>query len=113
MIKQFENDSKWGKTLLYPVDWSEIAYIVKSYNNWRCQSCDKLCRRPGEMNLGWEYELSAAHYDGEYDTPEVFIVALCTPCHFRHDSPYVWVSRRRHARIRQRFAGQLEIFPSK
>lgn len=93
----------------YPVDWPEIAALIKAANGWRCMACDKQCRRPGEMNLGWEYELSAAHYDGIYDAPEVFIVALCTPCHFQHDSPFVWVSRRRADRLRQHLAGQLQM----
>lgn len=95
--------------LIYPVDWPEISYIVRSYNNWRCLACDKCCRRPGEMFLGWEYELSVAHICQDYEAEAVYVAALCLPCHLRYDAPHSWIARHRRARIRQRVAGQLSL----
>ena len=95
---------------LYPEDWPTIARAIKEACDWRCSECDTQCRRPGEFNLGWQYTLTVAHYDGEYEASAVFVVALCIRCHFRHDAPQVWKARRRNLRWRRRFAGQLEIF---
>lgn len=95
--------------LLYPDNWHSIAREIKESNGWRCQECDRQCRRPGEMAIGWEYELQIAHYDNEYESDAIFVVAWCAKCHFRHDAPFVWVSRKRADRLRQRQAGQLEL----
>lgn len=94
----------------YPADWSQIARIVKEYNGWCCQACGCQCRRPGELNLGWQFGLTVAHYDHVYDAPEVFVVAMCIKCHFAHDAPFVWSARRRHERARRQVAGQLALF---
>jgi hypothetical protein len=98
--------------VLYPHDWRLIALAIKEACGWCCQNpnCQKQCRRPGEMWLGWDYELTVSHYDQEYDAPEVFVVAWCAECHFRHDAPFVWRSRRRARRLRQLRAGQLALF---
>lgn len=91
----------------YPVNWTGIAREIKDICGWRCQECDQQCRRPGEMWLGWEYELTVSHYDGDYENASIFVAALCLPCHFRHDAPFVWWARRRHERQRRQMAGQL------
>ncbi len=95
---------------LYPDNWPTIAREIKEACEWRCSECDTQCRRPGEFNLGWQYTLTVAHYDYEYEASEVFVVALCIRCHFRHDSQHTWKARRRNLTLRRRLAGQLEIF---
>lgn len=97
------------KILLYPDDWQKITAYIKESVGYICQQCGKQCRRPGEMYLGWEYEMHIAHYDQDYDSPSIFVVAYCAVCHFRHDAPYVWHARRRHARLRGQLAGQLAL----
>lgn len=92
---------------LYPNDWASISLAVKNACDWRCMACNKQCRRPGELNLGWQFTLTTAHIDQDYDSEVTTVAALCLPCHFRLDSPFVWVARRRRLRIRQRQAGQL------
>jgi hypothetical protein len=93
---------------LYPLQWQEIAATVKAANDYRCQACNKQCRRPGELNLGWEYKLTLAHTTQDYDADVVCVSPLCLPCHLKFDSPLVWVARRRQ-RLRQRLAGQLAL----
>lgn len=95
---------------LYPEDWPAVARSIKEACGWRCLQCGKQCRRPGEMWLGWEYQLTVAHLDQCYDGPVVNAAALCVACHLKHDAPYGWVARRRHAYIRRQMAGQLEMF---
>lgn len=97
------------KSLLYPDNWSAIAHVVKESNDWCCQGCGKACRRPGELNLGWEYTLTVAHWDRDYISSEIFVVALCKPCHFLHDCRHGWEARRRHQMWRRHLAGQLDI----
>lgn len=89
--------------VLYPADWQQIAAAIKEANHWRCQMCGRLCRRPGELNLGWEYELTVAHITQDYLATVVQLAPLCVGCHLRHDAPFVWVARRRKA-------GQLTLF---
>jgi hypothetical protein len=33
---------------LYPKDWDAIARSIKDAADWKCQQCDRPCRRPGE-----------------------------------------------------------------
>lgn len=94
----------------YPVDWPAIARAVKEANGWRCQACGKQCRRPGELNLGWEYTLTVAHLTQDYDADAVTVAALCLPCHLRYDARHSWIARLRRLRWRRVRAGQLEIF---
>lgn len=94
---------------LYPADWLAIARMVKEANGWVCQSCGRECQRPGEPWRGNQYLLTVAHYDQVYDSPAVFVVALCSTCHLAHDAPHAWKARRRIDRLRQRLAGQLEL----
>lgn len=92
---------------MYSEEWSKITRAIKEANHYQCCACQRQCRRPGEFYLGWEYELTISHYDNVYDASSVFLVALCTRCHFLHDARFVWVSRRRHERKRRLDAGQL------
>lgn len=93
----------------YPVNWPALAREIKESCRWRCQECGQQCRRPGELYLGAQYELTVAHYNGDYDSESIFVAALCLPCHFRHDARYGWSARRRHERKRRQMAGQLEL----
>lgn len=36
---------------LYPHNWEEIALQIKEAAGWKCQECDRPCRRPG---VDWE-----------------------------------------------------------
>lgn len=94
---------------LYPVDWPAIAEAVKEANHWCCAVCGRQCRRPGEPRVTWENELTCAHYDHLYDTPEVFVVAMCVRCHLRHDAPFAWWHRHQRRRIYQSEAGQIDL----
>jgi hypothetical protein len=96
-------------TQIYPTNWPELAQEIKAACDWQCQKCGKQCRRPGEPRLTWETELTVAHYDHVYDVPEVFVVALCVPCHLRHDAPFAWWHRHQRRRIFQSEAGQLDL----
>lgn len=98
------------KSLLYPYDWPEIAYLVKAANHWRCQACDRQCRRPGEFYLGWEYELAVAHICQDYESESIHVAPLCARCHLVFDAPHSWIARLRNRRWQQRQAGQLEFF---
>lgn len=102
----FDNTSK---SYLYPDNWRVIAYEIKSICGWQCQCCGLQCRRPGELWLGWEYELTVAHICQNYEAEAVCVAALCIRCHFKMDAPLAWVARRRVERVRRRLAGQLVL----
>jgi hypothetical protein len=97
------------KNMLYPDNWRVLAAEIKDANHWQCQECQRQCRRPGEMWIGWEYELTVAHYDQCYEEDAVFLACLCVACHFAHDARHSWQARLRWRRFRQWQAGQLKI----
>lgn len=97
----------------YPDNWNKITQEIKRTCGWRCMCCDRQCRRPGELYLGWDYELTIAHWDHDYDSAEIYVVACCARCHFLHDAPFVWVARRRVERWRRIAAGQMELMPTR
>lgn len=101
------------KALLYPDDWAEIAHKVKEANDWRCQECDRQCRRPGEAFDGHDRTLALAHISQDYEADWIQVACLCRGCHMLHDAPYGWLARLRNIRLRLRLAGQLEIFPTR
>lgn len=94
---------------IYPVDWPELAFAIKDACGWRCQQCDKPCRRPGQKFINHDDTLTIAHWDNEYLTPAVFVVAICWPCHRAHDASFGGAARRRWGHIRRQRAGQLEL----
>lgn len=69
----------------YPDDWKQIAKAIKEAVDWECQECGQQCRKPGEPYDTMRRTLTVAHYDNEYKAGEIFVVALCVPCHLRHD----------------------------
>jgi hypothetical protein len=97
------------KSLSYPDNWRMLAMEIKAANGYKCQACGQQCRRPGEMWLGWEYELTVAHVDQDYEGETIQLAPLCVRCHLRLDAPFAWLARRRHHRTRQRLAGQLDL----
>lgn len=89
------------QTERYPVDWKAIAHAVKSACGWQCQLCGKQCRRPWETFDTHERTLTVAHLWPENhapDAPEVFVAALCAPCHLQFDAPRKAHERRAKAR---------------
>ena len=74
------------KRHLYPVDWEQIARTVKDAADWQCQQCGQQCRRPGEPFDTHRRTLTVAHWEHDLDADAVFVVALCAPCHLRHDA---------------------------
>lgn len=80
---------------LYPADWDEIARAIKDAAAWQCQGCGQQCRRPGEPFDTHRRTLTVAHFDHEPSAEVVFVVALCAPCHLRHDAPRKAAQRRR------------------
>lgn len=74
------------KRHLYPVDWEQIAGAVKDAADWQCQQCGRQCRRPGEPFDTHRRTLTVAHWDHDTQAAAVFLVALCAPCHLRHDA---------------------------
>jgi len=85
----------------YPDNWDEIARQVKDAADWTCQTCGKLCRRPGEPFDTHQRTLTVHHDDGhpENGAPENMI-AVCAPCHLQLDAQ----RHADHARITRRRA---------
>lgn len=83
---------------LYPTNWHEIAFAIKEACDWQCQMCGVQCQRPGEAHKTQRRTLTVAHYEHVYDEPEIFVVALCAPCHLRHDVRFHVSQRRKNAR---------------
>jgi hypothetical protein len=92
----------------YPEDWHEFAALVKEANHYVCQLCGQQCTRPGEP-YDRRRILTVAHLDHDYDSPEIFVAALCVVCHFDLDRGLGGRFRRRNERWRRLRAGQLQI----
>lgn len=111
---------------LYPVDWDEISAQVKTKARWRCQHCDRPCRKPGEslyqfeVRLGQEfpeqvesflqrphaYTLTTAHLNHRpADCRPSNLRALCTPCHGRFDLAQMALKRS----LKREREGQLSL----
>lgn len=72
----------------YPVNWKEISFFIRDACGWQCLKCGKQCRRPTEPFRGHTYTLTVAHLeppDHAPDAPEVYVAALCAPCHLAQD----------------------------
>jgi hypothetical protein len=103
----------------YPVDWQEIAFLLKESNFWQCQECNRQCLRPGDSRDGLSRAertrrtLTIAHYQSTYDAPEILLLCLCAGCHIRHDLEYHLAARHRNERRRRRQAGQMVLFANR
>lgn len=93
----------------YPVDWNEISFLIREGNDWTCQECGRQCRRPGEPLESKKNELTVAHYEHDYTSRVIFLAAMCTGCHLRHDAIDAWRIRRWHLRQVQHKAGQTQF----
>ena len=78
----------------YPLNWSEVAYLVKTVAGWRCErcrhrhetskrrkGCDWLCRhvRDGKQRM-----LTVAHLDNDKSNCARWnLAALCQVCHLQ------------------------------
>jgi hypothetical protein len=115
---------------LYPDNWDEIATAIKDAASWRCQDCDRCCRRPGESLdefctriIGVDepailrrleiqahpqrFTLTVAHLDHRPENchPDN-LRALCSGCHCRYDLSQM----PRKKQLKQERAGQLTLF---
>ncbi|HLB36057.1 MAG TPA: hypothetical protein VJL31_05780 [Gemmatimonadales bacterium] len=78
----------------YPLNWSEVAYLVKCVAGWRCErcrhrhetpsrrkGCDRFCRhvRDGKQRM-----LTVAHLDNDRSNCARWnLAALCQVCHLK------------------------------
>lgn len=80
----------------YPADWKRIAFEVKERAGWKCQSCGKQCRKPGEPFDTHKRTLTVAHLNHTpEDVSKENLMALCAPCHLRYDAAHHAETRRR------------------
>lgn len=72
------------KRELYPKNWKEIAAAKKEAAGWKCESCGKQCRKPGEKFDTHARTLTVHHIDGDPGNcrPEN-LAALCAGCHLK------------------------------
>lgn len=115
---------------LYPNNWKQLSHAVKQRTGWRCEECDRLCRKPGERVADLALRLYEDSPDSDFsevfDHPQRWCLttahldhqpsnnaltnlrALCAPCHCRYDNqPRHRATRRRLKRERQ---GQMSLF---
>lgn len=124
----------------YPDDWEAIALQIKSKARWKCESCGRPCRKPGEseqkfmsrlrryypawMSDLWEYWM---HPDGVLRRDLKIRRFTLTTAHPNHDpeNPHAelraWCApcharhdakqMQRKKRLNQELNGQLRLFP--
>lgn len=90
----------------YPIDWRDVSLAVRDAADWQCMNCGTQCRRPGEPFDTHKRTLTVAHWNHDNESDEVFVVALCAPCHLRHDAARKAAERKRKT---VRATGQLEL----
>lgn len=114
----------------YPKNWDAIALAVKESTGWRCENCDRECRRPAESKMAfmtrlagdrlsdcpviYEYlehptrwVLTVAHLDHRPENCDRSnLKALCAPCHCRYDLAQMRLKKM----LKLERAGQLTIF---
>lgn len=80
----------------YPIDWEQIARRKKDSVGWKCESCGKQCRKPGEPFVTHKYTLTVAHLNHipEDIRPEN-LCAMCAPCHLKYDAKHHAETRKR------------------
>ncbi|MBE9068717.1 HNH endonuclease [Leptolyngbya cf. ectocarpi LEGE 11479] len=99
---------------LYPDNWDELAFQIKTEANWCCTECGRPCRQPGEsfdtflkrcwtpslemrypsyemdgerrVSKAGRFVLTVAHIDHEPGNCDLTnLKALCAPCHGTYD----------------------------
>lgn len=74
---------------LYPTNWEEIAFSIKSKADWKCEECGVQCRRPGAKFNTHKLTLTTAHLNHiPSDCRDENLKALCAPCHLRYDAAH-------------------------
>lgn len=70
----------------YPDDWEAISHYIRFVR--ACGMCQWCSRVHGWMlPSGWPCVLTVAHLDHDVDNMDWDnLVALCQPCHLRHDA---------------------------
>lgn len=82
---------------LYPDDWDEIAYQVKSEADWKCEGCGKQCRRPREPFDTHRNTLTVSHKNHDpSDCRRENLQVLCAPCHLRYDAKHHAETRKKN-----------------
>lgn len=105
----------------YPDDWEAIALAIKEKANWKCQECDRPCRKPGEsfpdflkrVNQRYtadvrpgQYTLTVAHLNHvPADMREENLKAMCASCHCRYDLKQMPLKQR----LKKERLGQLRL----
>ncbi|PSN19695.1 HNH endonuclease [filamentous cyanobacterium CCP5] len=111
----------------YPDNWEAIADQVKREANWRCEQCERPCRklgeplvdffgrvqqwRPGFLPLEFaiaprRYLLTVAHLDQvPKNCDRHNLKALCTGCHLNHDRQF----RGKQQALKREWFGQLRL----
>lgn len=122
------------KRELYPSNWDTLALIIKYMANWRCEKCDRPCRRPEEDWLGFCVKLLNADspwysetFEGDDEKPGRFVLtvahldqdpgnnarenlkALCPTCHNRHDAKARAINRSHTRVVKLENEGQLRL----
>lgn len=91
----------------YPDDWEAIAADVKELAGWRCQTCGRQCRRPGEAFVTHRDTLTVAHRDNNpANCSPSNLIAECAPCHLRRDAKHHASNARK---TRERKGGQMTL----
>lgn len=86
------------KRELYPDNWEEIAFSVKTELDWKCEECGMQCRRPGEPFDTHRRTLTVAHLNHDpSDCRRENLKALCSGCHNRYDAKHRAETRKRNA----------------
>lgn len=94
----------------YPSDWKAVAAFIRQANEYVCQECGRHCQKPGEPYRGGRNVLTVAHVDNDYHSAEIFVAALCSGCHLRHDAALRQrVTKAAQERIKPRFHGFFEV----
>ena len=121
----------------YPKNWKAIAHSIKDAASWKCQYCDKLCRRPGQtwddfqhylyksvsealaldcLEHPQRYTLTVAHHPdpNPMNCDLTNLLALCSVCHLRLDAKMhgenAARTRKRKQQEQLEASGQLRLF---
>ena len=124
----------------YPENWEAIALNVKSKARWKCESCGRPCRKPGEsekrfisrlrrFHPGWLIDLWEVSFHPDFGPQQTLKIRrfTLTTAHPNHDPENANAELRawcapchaRHdakqmqckKRLNQELKGQLRLFP--
>ena len=93
----------------YAENWCALAAEIKKLCQWQCLVCGRKCRRPGEPFDTHRRTLTISHFENDYHSEAIYVVAMCAPCHIRHDAAAHAAARQRTYRKRRLEAGQMSL----